>query len=135
MTELTLTANLKDARGAAAQLGIEAARLEEAFDWTDADAPIRDTIRDLRILRNAVRNAADQRDYEARRDTLLGCEGDRVRITWPNGSQRTGVVSRRTIGESVCAELGGSTLMGELTDATRIEVMVGRRYEVIADWR
>lgn len=134
MTELTLTANLKDARRAAAQVGAEAKRLEEAFEWTGDDAPIRDLIRDLRILRNAITDAADARDYEARRDVLLGCEGDRARITWPNGGQRTGLVTRRKIGDHVCAQLGNAALMGELTGVTRIEVMVGRRYEVIADW-
>lgn len=135
MTELTLTLRgLASAAETAKQIRIEANRLAKEFPHATPDAPIIALIRDLRITANALRDAAEADAYEARAGQIRALAGERIRITWPNGAQRMGIAGTRTCGDHEVAALDGSLLTGELTPCIRIEKMVGRRYETVAEF-
>lgn len=142
MAETTLTIRgIANAAETAKQIRIEANRLDKAFPHMTPDAPIVALIRDLRIVANALRDAAEHEAYESRAAKVMGLAGERIRITWPNGAQRTGIAGSRIVGyrgetegRPVIPTLDGSLLTGELTPCTRIERMVGRRYETVIDY-
>lgn len=65
-------------------------------------------------------------EYQEIVDTLRTLQGERVRLTYPNSVQRTGIVSFYRD----CVQLDDTVYMGELAGAIRIERMERGRYVV-----
>lgn len=64
-------------------------------------------------------------------DALVPLVGEKVRLTYPNGAEHTGVLSRRDIGVHDCLWLDGHLAGGEIEGAIKIEKKVGWRYQTV----
>jgi hypothetical protein len=76
-----------------------------------------------------ITTAGGQRSFEEKLDDLAALTGQRVRITWPNGADCTGVVSVGKVGVHRVVRVGRRMIDGAVERAVRVERMVRGRYQ------
>jgi hypothetical protein len=62
---------------------------------------------------------------------LTALEGEKIRVTWPNGTSKTGEVTVNKQGHVI---VGGAMAGGEYQNAVTIEKKVGSKYKPVHDW-